>query len=116
MQSAAPTPPLASFDGTYTGTVQVTAIAQGASALRQLCTTTPRFNVTVIDNAFMYAQPHPNYPGQPVVTYTVVISPTGIVTGSSDRNGAVDGRIEDGVLTATINGSGCFYAISARRA
>lgn len=104
-----------SFDGGYTGTVRVTGIGAGGETVRGICNTSPKFAVTVTNNAFIYAQPHPRYPGRPVVTYSVVISPGGYVSGTSDRNGTFDGRIVDGTLTATINGSGCFYAVSARR-
>ena len=110
-----PSQPPITFDGTYTGTVRVTGIGAGGDLVRNICNTSPRFAVTVTNNAFFYAQPHPRYPGRPVVTYSVVISPGGYVSGTSDRNGTFDGRIVDGSLTATINGSGCFYAVSARR-
>lgn len=104
-----------SFNGTYTGTVRVTGIGAGGETVRGICNTSPKFAVTVANNAFIYAQPHPRYPGNPVVSYSVVISPGGYVSGTSDRNGTFDGKIVDGLLTATINGSGCFYAVSARR-
>lgn len=113
---SSPSQPPVSFDGTYTGTVRVTGIGAGGDLVRNICNTSPKFAVTVANNAFIYAQPHPRYPGNPVVTYSVVISPGGYVSGTSDRNGTFDGRIVDGSLTATINGSGCFYAVSARRA
>lgn len=119
--AAQPQPPIApaqssaAFDGTYVGTVRVTGIGAGGERVRSICQTTPAFNVTIVDSAFTYAQPHPRYPGNPVVTYSVVISPTGYVSGTSDRNGALEGRIIDGRLSGTINGSGCFYVFSAQK-
>ena len=104
--------PAVSWDGTYRGSVQITAL--GSSIQRSWCETDPQMTVQVVGNAFSYAMPHPNSPGNPTPVYSGSIGQDGrfiAQRGSGTMAGTIVGdRMEGG-----IDGSVCVYSFSLTR-
>jgi hypothetical protein len=114
-QMAAPSP---SFDGRYQGSVQVTGVGSGGD--RRWCETNRQLSLQVTNHSFTYIQPHPNAPQIASVdartaTYTGTISSEGSITGTSDVNGTIEGRLTGSHMTGTMGGYGCSYSFSADR-
>ena len=107
-----PAPAPVSFDGEYSGTIQITAKAPEAG--QSLCDTPPRFFVSVRNNAFTYVLAHPNAAGFSS-TFQVPIDPDGSFgaqTTNSDTS--MTGRITGTRMTGQITGEGCDYAFTAQ--
>jgi len=101
------------YDGTYRGTVETTFIAQMAHP--DWCQTDSQVVVQISNGILTYAQPHPGYPDAPVVTYTATVTNDSNLSGESDKNGTITGQIVSMHLTATLDGLGCNYALTAER-
>jgi hypothetical protein len=111
---AAVTPTVTStYDGTYRGSVQLTSVAQMAQ--RTWCETVPQATVQISNGSLTYAQPHPNYPGSPVITYSATVTNNSQFVGTSDKNGTITGQITSTHLTGTLDGLGCSYTLDAER-
>jgi hypothetical protein len=105
--------PAVTYDGRYSGTVLLTGVASGAD--RSWCETSPQFVVDVVGNAFTYSQPHPKMPNGGIATYSVAIARDGTFQGQSNATGLMSGRIEGGAMSATVDGIGCAYKVTATR-
>lgn len=110
--ASAPATQAVSWDGTYRGAIQITALGSGIQ--RGWCETTPQIVLQVTDNSFSYAQPHPNAPGNPTPVYSVKIAPDGTFVAQR-TSGTMSGRIIDGHMAGTVDGSVCGYSFSADR-
>jgi hypothetical protein len=113
---------VASFDGRYQGTVQVTGSASGTKL--QDCATDPQMTFDVRNSAFTYTQPHPNVAGTaPTLTvdrttsaYKATISPAGTISGSSAVfGGTMSGRVAGSHMAGRIIGVLCYYSFVADR-
>ena len=104
--------PVVSWDCTYRGTVQVTGLGSGMQ--RQWCETDPAMMVQVSGNAFTYAMPHPNAPGNPTPLYPATIASDGTFR-SQIGSGIMSGRVIAGHMSGTIDGSACVHAFSMDR-
>ncbi len=111
---ATPTPPsritTKIYDGNYRGIVALTYVAPGAE--RGWCETQPQVTFTIAEGVLSYAQPHPGYPGAPVVTYNATVTADSQFSGLSDRNGIITGSVADTHVTAQLDGLGCGYSLS----
>jgi hypothetical protein len=110
-----PASPTHSFDGVYSGTIRVTGVGSGGETIRSVCYTPEKITLSVTDSAFTYAQSHPRYPDNPIITYTASVARDGTVRGTSDRGTSLVGHITYGQMSGGINGLGCFYEFSAQR-
>ena len=109
--STAP-PPAVSWDGAYSGTVQITGLGSGIQ--RQWCETDPQMAVQVSGNKFSYAMPHPNTPGNPTMVYSSSIAPDGSFR-SDIGTGVMSGRVTGTQMTGLIDGSSCVYSFTMDR-
>ena len=103
-----------SFDGGYSGTIQITSKAPEVS--HGWCDTPARFSVSVRNNAFTYVLAHPNISPDFVDTFQVTIDPDGSFgaqTANSDTS--MTGQITQTRMTGQINGEACGYAFTAQR-
>ena len=107
-----PPPSLVSWDGAYSGTVQITGLGSGIQ--RQWCETDPQMTVQVTGNKFGYAMPHPNTPGNPTMVYSAAIAPDGSFR-SDIGSGMMTGRITGTHMTGLIDGSACVYSFTMDR-
>jgi hypothetical protein len=107
-----PPPSLVSWDGAYSGTVQITGLGSGIQ--RQWCETDPQMTVRVTGNKFGYAMPHPNTPGNPTMVYSAAIAPDGSFR-SDIGSGVMTGRITGTHMTGLIDGSACVYSFTMDR-
>lgn len=109
--STAPLPEV-SWDGAYSGTVQITGLGSGIQ--RQWCETDPQMVVQVTGNKFDYAMPHPNTPGTPTMSYSAAIMPDGAFR-SDIGTGVMTGRVTGTHMTGYIDGSACVYSFTMDR-
>jgi len=112
---APPPPPVSapiSFDGDYSGAIQITA--QAPEVTNGWCDTPPRFSVSVRNNAFTYVLAHPNAGGF-ARTFQVAIGPDGSF-GAQTTNGtaSMTGQITAARMAGQITGEGCDYAFTAQ--
>jgi hypothetical protein len=110
-------PPSVSFDGTYTGTIQLTSSSvSGNPAEANWCDTPPQISLSVHNNTFSYHLAHPNVPQGMSLNLNATVGPDGTINGS-DVNGAAQmvGLIAASQMSGRINGSACSYAFTARR-
>ena len=106
--------PVVSYDGQYRGTIQLTGVASGADP--SWCEASPQFAVSVVNNAFVYAQPHAKVPnGGGTATYAVTVARDGTFEGQSNATGVVMGQIQGAAMTGTVDGIGCAYKFNAAR-
>jgi galactokinase len=119
---AVPPPPAApavSFDGTYQGTIRLTASAvKGATS--DWCDTPPTITLVVQNNAFAYVLYHPNVPAgsgfSSSPSFTVNIGPDGSFDAFSPNNQAeMTGSASGSQISGKISGTGCGYAFSAQK-
>jgi hypothetical protein len=101
------------YDGTYRGSVQLTAVASMAHPI--WCKTDDQVTVQISNGLLSYAQPRPGYPDSPVVTYTATVTTDSKINGSSSENGTITGQIVITHLSATVDGLGCSYTLDANR-
>jgi hypothetical protein len=116
-------PPMAaiSYDGTYTGTIQVNGAA--ASMKESDCATNPRFSVAVAGNQFSFPLPHPavakstpSLQRSTTPVYNASIGPDGTIKGlSNDTNTPMRGQVTGTRMTGQIDGLLCNYAFTAER-
>jgi hypothetical protein len=106
-------PAAVSWDGTYRGTVQITGLGSGTQ--RQWCETDPQIVFQVSNNAFSYAQPHPNAPNNPTPVYAATIASDGTFR-SSLANGTMTGRVAGTHMSGEIDGAVCVYSFALDRA
>jgi hypothetical protein len=110
--------PVASSDGRYQGSVQVTGVDSGGDI--SWCETDRKLSWQVTNHMFTYVQPHPNAPHPASVdtrttAYSGAISSDGSIRGTSNYSGAIEGRLTGSHMTGSINGAGCQYSFSADR-
>src|SRR5271163_3242283 len=114
--SPAPPSPVSapiSFDGNYSGTIQITAKA--SEARQRWCDTPPRFSVSVKDNVFTYVLARPNLPPDFTSTFQVPIGPDGSFDAQTTNGDvSITGGITETRMTGQINGEGCDYAFTAQ--
>ena len=114
-----PASPAVSFDGTYRGTIQLTASAvKGANS--NWCDTPPAITLVVQNNAFAYVLYHPNVPAgsgfSSSPSFTVNIGPDGSFDAFSPNNQAeMTGGVSGSQISGKISGTGCGYAFSAQK-
>jgi len=116
---AVTTTALVAFDGTYRGTIQLTAAAPTGSQ-RSWCDTPPDITLVVQNGAFAYTLAHPNVPqGQGFSsspTFIVNVETDGSFNSTSPNGQAqMTGRITGQQVTGQISGSACGYAFTAQR-
>jgi hypothetical protein len=110
---------LVSFDGTYQGTIQLTASAAKGSN-RSWCDTPPEITLVVQNGAFAYTLAHPNVPQgngfSTSPTFIVNVAADGSFDSTSPNGQAqITGRITGQQLSGQISGTACGYAFTARR-
>ena len=101
------------YDGTYSATVQLTSVAPMAH--QSWCTTDTQAAVQITGGTLTYTQPHPGVPDTPVVTYTATVTTDSKFNGTSSESGTITGVISGAQLSATLDGLGCFYTLTAER-
>ena len=111
--SSAVAPAAVSWDGIYRGSVQITGI--GSGTLRSWCETDPQIVFQVSNNAFSYAQPHPNAPNNPTPVYAATIAPDGTFN-TTLASGTMRGRVTGTHMSGEIDGSVCVYSFALDRA
>jgi hypothetical protein len=109
---AAAATPAVSWDGTYRGVVQITAVGSGIQ--RQWCETDPAMVVQVTGNALTYRMPHPNAPDNPTPVYSGSITRDGAFNIQL-ISGVMSGRIVGNHMSGAISGSVCTYSFSTDR-
>jgi hypothetical protein len=113
------TGPLVSFDGTYRGSIQLTAsAAKGANS--SWCDTPPDMTLIVQNGAFAFTLAHPNVPSSQGFStspsFIVNLEPDGTFDSTSPNGQAqMTGRVTGQQLTGKISGSACGYAFTAQR-
>ena len=110
-------PPPVSFDGTYTGTIQLTSSSvSGNPAEANWCDTPPQMSLSIHNNTFSYHLAHPNVPQGMSLNLNATVGPDGTINGS-DVNGAAQmvGLVVASQMSGRINGSACNYAFTAQR-
>ena len=115
-------PPAASFDGRYDGSIQVTGVASAGNI--QECATAPQISLQVKNNRFTYAQPHPNLANSAagvtaqntMATYNAIVTADGSIRGDSGNlGGTIQGQVSGNHMSGTINGLLCYYSFNADR-
>jgi hypothetical protein len=118
----APAPTPVSYDGRYTGTLQILGAATGMNP--QDCATDPRMAFEVKDNKFAFVVTHPRIAaatpdlrGSVTIPYHATIAADGSITGISDQtNTTMLGSASGGNrLTGQIYGLLCYYSFTAQR-
>jgi galactokinase len=114
-----PPAPAVSFDGTYQGTIHLTASAvKGANS--NWCDTPPAISLVVQNNAFAYVLAHPNVPPgsgfSSSPSFTVTIAQDGTFDAFTQNNTAeMTGSVSGSQISGKISGVGCAYAFTARK-
>lgn len=116
-----PAPPTPSFDGRYVGSLRITGAAQGMN--RSDCATEPTTAIVVSGNRFTLPVPHPGVAAatpslapRTTPVYEARIAADGTITGTSDNNATLTGRVAGPRMSGEIYGLLCSYAFTADRA
>ncbi len=113
MHSDTPTARVTAFDGTYSNTIRVTGVAEGAQGTNW-CDTPGQPVITVSDGEFSYAVPHPNAPGNMTGSFPAALAQDGSFSGQV-TSGTISGHVSGSHIEGTINGQGCLYAFAGDR-
>ena len=106
--------PMPSFDGLYSGSIQIKNVS--SSSPRDWCETTPTMRIEVRNNGFNYAMSHPNVMGNPTPVYSAYIYPDGSIRSVPGIvAGIVTGQVTGNRMEGAISGLGCEYAFTASR-
>jgi hypothetical protein len=111
----APPAPLVSFDGHYSGSIQLSGQAS-ASKGTNWCTIGSGMAVTVSHNSFSYVLGHPNLAQAPTLTFEATIGQDGgfnVITVNGDAS--MVGRATASRIDGTIAGSFCTYTFALYR-
>jgi hypothetical protein len=107
------------FDGTYRGTIQLTASA-AIGANRSWCDTPADMTLVVQNGAFAYTLAHPNVPQSQglsrSLTFIANVEPDGSFESTTPNGQAqMTGRIAGQRVTGRISGTGCGYEFAAQK-
>ncbi len=117
--AAAASTALVAFDGTYRGTIRLTAAAPRGDQ-RSWCDTPPDLTLIVQNGAFAFTLEHPNVPpGQGFSsspTFIANVETDGSFDSTSPNGVAqMTGRISGQQVTGQISGAACGYAFTAQK-
>lgn len=108
------TPPVTSFDGTYSNTLRLTSSFGSGKDTYGWCDSPGQPIITVANGQFSYAVPHPNIPGEATPRFPATVKEDGTFYGEIVA-GTLSGSIRGSRIEGRIDGSACLYAFTGGR-